>query len=203
MTNLQRVALEIKDVGLYDLILQDVQKIAKKSKLSVKEIEHILIEHPEILEEYKQTNVEYNLSNIHLKNINTDVLDGECKKKAQEVNNNLNTLRKIEKYTLNFEHSSVLVIIFSIEFFVLFSVQYFIVLLSLKEWQWYIYGFFALSILVAWQYAKKEKKKYKELSKKYEELYVQTLQMIDELEENNCIKKDDLWIMESDEHIKA
>lgn len=50
MTNLKRVALEIKTVGLYDLILQDVQKIAGKSKLSEKEIEHILIEHPEILE---------------------------------------------------------------------------------------------------------------------------------------------------------
>jgi len=203
LTNLQRVALEIKDVGLYDLILQDVQNIAKKSKLSVKEIEHILIEHPEILEEYKQTNVEYNLSNIHLKNIDISSLKGECKEKAIEVNNNLDTLRSIEKYTLDFEHSSVLVIIFSVEFFVLFSVQYFIVLLSLKAWQWYIYGVFALSILAAWKYAKKEKKKYKELSKKYEELYVQTLQLIDELEEKRCIKKQDLWIMESDDHIKA
>lgn len=203
MTNLERVALEIKDVGLYDLILQDVQKIAGKNRVSKEEIEHILIDHPEIFEEYKQTNVEYNLSNIHLKNIDTSSLKDECKEKAEKVNENLNVLRSIEKYTLDFEHSSVLVIIFSIEFFVLFSVQYFIVLLSLKAWQWYIYGVFALSILVAWQYAKKEKKKYKRLSTKYEELYAQTLQIIDELEDKKCIKKDDLWIMESDEHVKA
>ena len=39
MTNLRRVALEIKDVGLYDLILQDVQKIAGKRRLSVEEID--------------------------------------------------------------------------------------------------------------------------------------------------------------------
>jgi len=203
LTNLERVALEIKDVGLYDLILQDVQKIAGKNRVSKEEIEHILIDHPEIFEEYKQTNIEYNLSNIHLKNINTTSLKEDCKIKAEKVNKNLDTLRSIEKYTLEFEHSSVLVIIFSIEFFVLFSVQYFIVLLSLKAWQWYIYGVFALSILAAWQYAKKEKRKYKTLGAKYEELYTQTLQMIDELEEANCIKKDDLWIMESDEHIKA
>lgn len=203
MTNIKRVALEIKDVGLYDLILQEVQKVAGKRKLSVQEIEHILIDHPEIFEEYKQTNIEYNLSNIHLKNIDITTLKEDCKQKAETINTNLDTLRKIEKYTLAFEHSSVLVIIFSIEFFVLFSVQYFIVLLSLKSWQWYIYGFFMLSIVIAWWYAKKEKRKYKEFSKKYDELYVQTLQMIDDLEENGCIKKDNLWIMESDEHVKA
>jgi len=201
LTNLQRVALEIKDVGLYDLILQDIQNLTKKRKLSVEEIEHVLIDHPEILEEYKQTNIEYNLSNIHLKNIDTTSLKGECLQKAKEVNQNLEKLREIEKYTLDFEHSSVLVIIFSIEFFVLFSVQYFIVLLSLKAWQWYIYGVFALSIIAAWQYAKKEKRKYKKFGKMYEEVYAKTLLMIDELEEKGCIKKDDLWIMESDEHI--
>ena len=203
MTNLRRVALEIKDVGLYDLILQDVQKIAGKRRLGVEEIEHILIDHPEIFEEYKQTNVEYNLSNIHLKNIDTASLKEDCKKEAEAINKNLDTLREIEKYTLEFEHSSVLVIIFSIEFFVLFSVQYFIVLLSLKSWQLYIYGFFMLSIVFAWFYAKKEKRKYKEFNAKYEELYVQTLQMIDKMEEKGCIKKEDLWILESDEHIKA
>lgn len=201
MTNLQRVALEIKDVGLYDLILQDVQNLTKKRKLTVEEIEHVLIEHPEILEEYKQTNIEYNLSNIHLKNIDTNLLKGECLEKAKEVNKNLDKLREIEKYTLDFEHSSVLVIIFSIEFFVLFSVQYFIVLLSLKAWQLEIYGLFALSIVVAWRYAIKEKKKYKKFSKIYEDVYAETLLLIDELEENKCIKKDDLWIIESNEHI--
>jgi len=97
LTNLERVALEIKDVGLYDLILQDVQNIAGKKKLSVKEIEHILIDHPEIFEEYKQTNIEYNLSNIHLKNIDINGLDDKCKDKAKAINNNLDTLRKIEK----------------------------------------------------------------------------------------------------------
>ena len=38
MTHLPRVALEIKTVGLYDLILQDVQKIAGKSKVDKDEI---------------------------------------------------------------------------------------------------------------------------------------------------------------------
>ncbi len=202
MTNLDRVALEIKDVGLYNLILNDVQKTAGKNRVNIDEIKDILTKHPEIYEEYKQTNIEYNLSNIHLSNIKLDSLDDKCKNRAQKVNDNLNTLREIEKYTLDFEHSSVLVIIFSIEFFVLFSVQYFIVLLSLKAWQWYIYGFFALSILVAWWYAKKEKQKYKVMSEKFYKLYDETLLIIDELEKEGCIKKDDLWIMESDDHVK-
>lgn len=201
MTNLKRVALEIKTVGLYDLILQDVQKIAGKSKLSEKEIEHILIEHPEILDEYKQKNVEYNLSNIHLRDIPLEGVPKECVEKATKINKNLNLLRSIEKYTLSFEQSSTLVIIFSIEFFVLFSVQYFIVLLSLKEWQWYIYGVFLLSVVVAWWYAKKEQKKYKEESSRYEDVYEKTLKLIAELEDAGCLKKDDLWIMESDEHV--
>ena len=132
------MALEIRNVGLYDLVLQDVQKIAGKNRLEVKEIEHILIDYPEILESYKQTNVEYNLSNIHLRDIPLDNLKPECMPRARQVNENLSILREIEKYTLDFEQSSVLVLIFSIEFFVLFSVQYLIVLLSLKDWQWEI-----------------------------------------------------------------
>ncbi len=201
MTNLDRVALEIKDVGLYDLILQDVQRVAKKKKLTKDEIKEILQNHPEIYEEYKQTNIEYNLSNIHLKNIDTKEIKDECKERAKKINSNLDTLREIEKYTLDFEHSSVLVIIFSVEFFVLFSVQYFIVLLSLKAYQWYIYGVFALSIVAAWWYANKERRKYKVLSEKFYKLYDETLLAIDELEKEGCLKKDDLWIIESDEHI--
>ncbi len=201
LTNLDRVALEIKDVGLYNLILQDVEKIAGKSKLSVEEIKEILKKYPKIYEEYKQTNVEYNLSNIHLKNIDKDKLSINCKDRAEKVNNHLDILRAIEKYTLDFEHSSVLVIIFSVEFFVLFSVQYFIVLLSLKAWQWYIYGLFALSIVAAWWYANKERQKYKVLSEKFYKLYDETLNMIDELEKDGCIKKDDMWIIESEDHI--
>jgi len=201
VTNLERVALEIKTVGLYDLVLQDAQKIAGKNRLSEKEIEHILIDHPEILESYKQTNVEYNLSNIHLKDIPLDALSPSCREDAKKINKNLALLRKIEKYTLSFEQSSTLVIIFSVEFFVLFSVQYFIVLLNLKTWQWYIYGVFALSIAAAWWYAKKEQKKYKEENERYESVYEETLKRIEALEEKGCIKKEDLWIKESDEHV--
>ncbi len=201
MTHLPRVALEIKNIGLYDLVLQDVQKIAGKRKLSEDEILEIINTHPEILEDYKQINVEYNLSNIHLKNIDTDTLSSECKAKAEQVNKNLEHLRETEKYTLDFEQSSTLVIIFSIEFFVLFSVQYFIVLLNLKEWQWWIYSFFAMSILAAWIYAKKEQKKYAQNSEIYYKKYNETLKLIDELEEQGCIKKDDLIIKECEEHV--
>ncbi|WP_456383707.1 hypothetical protein [Hydrogenimonas sp.] len=201
MTNLERVALEIKTVGLYDLVLQDVQKIAGRNRVSEKEIEHILIDHPEILEAYKQTNLEYNLSNIHLRDIELDKVPKKCRQKAKKVNDNLAVLREIEKYTLAFEQSSTLVIIFSVEFFVLFSVQYFIVLLDLKEWQWPIYTVFALSIVVAWWYAKKEQKKYKEESARYEALYEETLKLLEELEDEGCVKKDDLWIMECEDHV--
>ncbi len=201
MIHLPRVALEIKTVGLYDLVLQDVQKIAGKRKINEDEILEIIKTHPEILEDYKQINIEYNLSNIHLKDIDTAQLPKECKTKAEKINKNLAHLREIEKYTLDFEQSSTLVIIFSIEFFVLFSVQYFIVLLDLKEWQWWIYSLFAASIAVAWIYANKEKKKYAQNSKIFEKMYEETLKMIDELEESGCIKKSDLIIKECEEHV--
>ncbi len=201
MIHLPRVALEIKNIGLYDLILQDVQKIAGKRKVSEEEILEILKTHPQILEDYKQMNVEYNLSNIHLRDIDTANLEESCKEKAKKVNKNLAHLREIEKYTLDFEQSSTLVVIFSIEFFVLFSVQYFIVLLDLKDWQWWIYSMFALSILIAWVYAKKERKKYEENSKIFDKMYIETLKLIEELEEQNCIKKSDLIIQECEEHV--
>jgi hypothetical protein len=201
LIHLKRVALEIKTVGLYDLILQDVQNIAGKKRVSEDEILEIMEQHPQILEDYKQTNVEYNISNIHIKDIEVAKLQESCREKAQEINKNLENLREIEKYTLDFEQSSTLVIIFSIEFFVLFSVQYFIVLLDLKEWQWWIYGVFALSIVVAWWYARKERKKYDINSKLFEEQYEETLELIGKLEEEGCIKKSDLIIAECEEHV--
>ncbi len=201
MIYLERVALEIKNVGLYNLILQDVEKIRGKGHLTKDEILETIQTHPQILEDYKQTNTEYNISNIHIRDIETSKLENRCKKKAKEVNKKLNYLRGIEKYTLDFEQSSTLVIIFSIEFFVLFSVQYFIVLLDLKEWQMLIYSVFASSVAIAWWYAKREKKIYKKNSAIYETEYIKTLKLIEELENEGCIKKEDLIIKECDEHV--
>ena len=201
MIHLPRVANEIKTIGLYDLVLQDVQKIAGKNQVSEEEILEIIDKQPQILEDYKQINVEYNLSNIHLRDIDISKIDKSCKKEAEEINTNLAHLQEIEPYTLDFEQSSTLVIIFSIEFFVLFSVQYFIVLLNLKEWQILIYSIFASSIAIAWWYAKREQKKYEVNSKIFEEKYIQTLKMIANLEEQGCIKKSDLIIAECEEHV--
>jgi len=201
LLNKERVIYEIRNIGLYDLVLQDIQKITGNDKPTPEEVSQILEKHPEILRDYMQTNVEYNLSNIHLKDIDTDSLPDSCKEKAKKVNENLKLLKEIEKYTLDFEQSSTLVLIFSIEFFVLFSVQYFIVLLNLKEWQWWIYGLFSLSILAAWMYARKERKKFAKNNALYEKIYKETLSLLDELEKENCLKKEDLYISESDEHI--
>jgi len=192
---------EIQHVGLYDLVLQDVQKCVGKEKPTKKEVEEALEKEPQILRDYMQTNVEYNLSNIHLKNIDMDSMDASVKERAEKINHNLDSMRELEKYTLDFEHSSTLVLIFSVEFFVLFSVQYFIVLLDLGEWQWWIYAFFSLSIVAAWWYAKKQQKKYEVNNAKYKALYEETLTRIEALEKEGCVKKEDLYIDESDEHI--
>jgi len=201
VTHLPRVAEEIRTIGLYDLVLQDVQKIAGKQKLSSEEILQIMETHPQILEDYKQINVEYNLSNIHLSDIDLEKIDGGCRSEAEVINDDLAHLREIEKYTLDFEQSSVLVIIFSIEFFVLFSVQYFIVLLDLKAWQWWIYGLFASSVALAWWIAKKEQKKFTRNSKLFGEKYLLILEKIAALEARGCIQKSDLIIAECEEHV--
>ncbi len=201
MIYLQRVATEIKDIGLYDLVLQDVQRLLGKNKPTVEEILNIMDEYPQILEDYKQINVEYNIGNIHLKNIDISNIDEKYKDDVKKINNNLDTLREIEKYTLDFEQSSTLVIIFSIEFFVLFSVQYFIVLLDLKEWQTLIYSLFATSIAIAYWYGKKEQKKYQINNAKFEKIYDETLQLLDKLEEEGVVKKEDLIITECEDHI--
>lgn len=201
MIHLDRVAEEIRAIGLYNLVLQDVQKIAGRQTLSAEEILEIIAVHPEILKAYKEINVEYNVSNIHLKDIDIDMLDGACQKEALAVNREMAHLREIEKYTLPFEHSSTLVIIFSIEFFVLFSVQYFIVLLDLKEWQWWIYSLFASSVALAWWYAKREQKKYARNSEIFHRKYDETLQKITKLEEQGCLCRLDLIIQECEEHV--
>ena len=201
MIHLPRVAYEIKNIGLYDLVLQDVQKIAGTDNPTQDQILEIIKTNPQILEDYEQINIEYNLSNIHIRDIDLSSLDESCKKEAEEINKNLAHLREIEKYTLDFEQSSTLVIIFSIEFFVLFSVQYFIVLLDLKEWQLLIYSIFATSIAIAYWYAKKEQKKYAINSKIFKEKYVKTVAMIDRLEKRGCIKKSDLIIATCEENV--
>ena len=201
MIYLSRVANEIKNIGLYDLILQDVQKIAGHSKVSEDEILEIIDKNPDILRDYKQINVEYNIGNIHIKDIDLSKVDESCKVKSSKINQNLAKLREIEKYTLDFEQSSTLVIIFSIEFFVLFSVQYFIVLLDLKDWQGWIYTLFALSIAIAWWYGKKEQKLYAKNSEIFHKLYDETLLDLEELERIGCVKKSDLIIEDGDEHV--
>ena len=201
MIYLQRVATEIKDIGLYDLVLQDVQKIANKTQVTTDEILDIMNKHPQILEDYKQINVEYNIGNIHLSNTNETKIDAKYLPKVKQFNQNLEKLRELEKYTLDFEQSSTLVIIFSIEFFVLFSVQYFIVLLNLKQWQIPIYTFFASSVALAYWYGKKEQKKYQTNSKIFYELYDETLKLLDQLEQEKVINKNDLIIKECPEHV--
>ena len=201
MIHLPRVAKEIQTIGLYDLVLQDVQKITRNQRPTEDEILETIQKHPEVLEDYKQINLEYNLSNIHVKNIDIKELPKECQEEAIAINQNLDKLREIEKFTLDFEQSSTLVIIFSIEFFVLFSVQYFIVLLNLKEWQWWIYALFGLSIVIAWLYANKVRKEYATNSAVYEKLYEETLEMIHTLQERGCIDKSELIIEECDEHV--
>ena len=198
---MKRVIDEIRHVGLYDLVLQDVQKLTGKEKPSEAEVEEAIRKEPQILRDYMQTTVEYNLSNIHLRDIELESIDPLCRERARRINANLAKLREIEKYTLDFEQSSTLVLIFSVEFFVLFSVQYFIVLLDLKAYQWYIYAFFALSIVAAWLYAKKERKKYHEQNLVFERTYEETLKLLESLEERGCIDKEELWIKESDEHV--
>ncbi len=201
MIYLERVASEITNVGLYDIVLQDIQKFFGKEEVLQDEVLDTISKKPHLLEDYKQINVEYNITNIHIKDIDTQELEPKCKTKAKEINKNLNRLREIEKYTLDFENSAILIIIFSIEFFVLFSVQYFIILLDLKDWQWELYGLFSTSALVAWWYAKKERRKYEENSKIFEEKYIETAKMLEDLENQKCIKKEDLIIRECDEHI--
>jgi len=201
LLNKERMINEILHVGLYDLVLQDVQKTIGKEKPTKEELEEVLEEEPQILRSYMQTNVEYNLSNIHLNNIDVESVDNFVKEKVEKINENLNIMREIEKYTLDFEQSSTLVLIFSLEFFVLFSVQYFIVLLDLGAWQWWIYAFFSLSIVGAWWYAKKQQKKYQINATRYKELYEETLKSIEALEKEGHIKKKELYIDESDEHI--
>ncbi len=201
MLNEERMIDEILHVGLYDLVLQDVQRVSNNQKPTIEDVKEAIKKEPQILRDYMQTNVEYNLSNIHLRDIDLKEIDPSAKEKAEKINTNLNIMRQIEKYTLDFEQSSTLVLIFSLEFFVLFSVQYFIVLLDLGAWQWWIYAFFALSILVAWWYAKKQQKKYKINGERYKTLYKETLDMIEELEKEGHLSKESLYISESDEHI--
>jgi hypothetical protein len=181
LIDLNLVAKDIKNVGLYDFILQDCLKISNKNVLIEEEIISLLQSNNEILENYKQTNIENNISNIHFKNLELKRLEEHQKINANQINSNLNLLRNIEKYTLKFEESPTLVFIFSIEFFILFSVQYFIVLLGLKNWQWEIYGLFSLSVLFSWMYANKQKEKYKINNKKFKEVYLQTEQLINKI----------------------
>ncbi len=201
LINLQRVAREVKSVGLYDLVLQDAQRFGGKKKLTEDEIIDLLKKHPVLLDDYMQTNVEYNITNIHLRDIETDDLKDDCKQQAEAINKNFAKLKELEKYTLDFEQSATLVIIFSIEFFVLFSVQYFIVLLNLKEWQWWIYTLFASSVAIAYWYGKKQSRLYAKNKKIYEALYLETLKMIEVLEDAGCIKKSNLLIEECEDHV--
>ena len=184
------------------MLYQDIKDRLGNQNPSEEEIKDILQKEPKFLQDYKQLNVEYNISNIHIRDIPLEGLSDECLDDAKEVNAKLARLRELEPYTLEFEKSSFLVILFSIEFFVLFSVQYFIVLLSLKEYQWYIYGLFLLSIVVSWWVARRQKRKFVEGNSEFEKLYSDIESRLKSLDDRGCIDYDSLIIKESDEHVK-
>lgn len=202
MIHLDRVANEIKHIGFYDMLYQDIKDRLDNPNPTEEEIKDILKKEPKFLQDYKQLNIEYNISNIHIKDIPLDNLDKECIDEAKRLNEKLAKLRELEPFTLEFEKSSFLVILFSVEFFVLFSVQYFIVLLSLKEYQWYIYGFFLLSIVISWWVAKRQKKKFIEGNIAFEKLLKEIKEELKSLEDRGCIEYESLIIKESDEHVK-
>jgi hypothetical protein len=181
LVDLKLVAHEIKNIGLYDFIYQNCQKVLNTQNITEEEIYSLLQTNNKILEEYKQTNLENNVSNIHFQTIPLDNLSQEKQVTAKQINNNIQELQDLEKYTLKFEDSPTLVFIFSIEFFVLFSAQYFIVLLGLKEWQFEIYGAFISSVIFAWIYAKKKKELYIVNAEKFNNLYKETSLLIQKI----------------------
>lgn len=197
MINIKRIALEIKTIGLYDAILQEALKFSNQQDVSVREIEHLLIDTPQLLESYKQINLDYNISNIHLRNISAEDtrIDGYSDE-IEQINRHLAVLRANEKYTIDFGQSATLITIMSIEFFVLFSVQYFIVLLDMKAWQAEIYTLFLLSIAVAWYYSQNQRKVYQAKKVEFETLYDDTLSQIEYLETIGCLRKESLLIDE-------
>jgi ribosomal protein S16 len=175
MVDYKRAAEEINTIGLYDPVLQEALKIADKRALDREEIVYLLENNKELLESYKNLNLEYNISNIHIEDFEIDTKSPE---KLHKINQNLQFLRENEKYTINFEQSTTLITVMSIEFFVLFSVQYFIVLLDMKEWQLEIYALFAMSIVVAWFYTKKQKELYRLKKAEYEKKYIETQKLL-------------------------
>ncbi len=202
MILLRRVASEIKHVGLYLRILQEIEDRIGRKNPSEEEILEELRRSPDLVAEYRETNLECNISNIHLKPIEIDALPGECRDLGRRVNEALRELGRLEKYTLDFEKSPVLVMLFTVEFFVIFSVQYFIVLLGWKEWQLEIYGAFALSILWAWWYATRQRRVYAENRRRFDELYASTLERIADLEARGCLDRETMYVERSAEHIR-
>ncbi|MDD3467723.1 MAG: hypothetical protein PHE67_11285 [Campylobacterales bacterium] len=202
MINIKRVALEIKTIGLYDGILQDMLKASGVSSMNEKEIEHCLIDNPSFVDEYKAVNIQYNISNIHIKNIPlTPLLQEHELQRVVLLNKYLEFLRENEKYTIEFEQSTTLITVMSIEFFVLFSAQYFIVLMDMKNWQFEIYGLFLTSIVLAYMYSKKQKALYASKKIEFDIRYEKALVLLSELEDEEVIKKEDLWVLEDDVHI--
>lgn len=193
MTNPDQVLYDLRHVGLYDLIYQDVCQRIGSDRPDDAAIAGALAAHPDLMDAYRQLNVEYNISNIHIDDLAGGSGDPALAQSVAAVNANLATLRTLEKYTLDFEHSSTLVFIFSIEFFVLFSVQYLIVLLGLKAWQWEIYGLFALSVAAAWLYARRERRRYARYAALFDATYRETRGLIDDLERRGAVTKQTLY----------
>ena len=64
-----------------------------------------------------------------------------------------------------------------------------------------IYGLFLASIAWAYWYSKKQKALYARKKDEFEDRYEAALLILSQLEDAEVVKKDDLWISQSDEHI--
>jgi hypothetical protein len=58
-----------------------------------------------------------------------------------------------------------------------------------------------MSVLIAWLYAKREKRKFEVNNTKFEKIYSESLELLKKLESKKCVKKEDLIIKSSDEHV--
>ncbi|SNZ09442.1 hypothetical protein SAMN06265182_1527 [Persephonella hydrogeniphila] len=129
MLNLEKVARQIKEEGLYTFIYNEMKEIAGKGELSEKEVLHLLKEEPKFLQDYKTLNTQSEISNIQIAQQEIfDTDSAECKELKETINRNRKELIKLEPYESKPDSMLYAVWIGSATIFLIFVIHNLIVL---------------------------------------------------------------------------
>ncbi len=195
MIDLDKVSKQIKTDGLFSYLYDEMLEESNLKELDEKQIKEY-IKKPKYLNEYRRLNKDVEISNIHIKEFEITPNDtSESAKIKTQINQNVDKLRGLEKFSLDSNDSAYPIWIGSLAVFGIFTIHNFFGLFTdvYNSMPALIYGSYLFIIFYAYYMYKKTLKNHDEKNILYKEDYNQTQKLIDLAVEKRYLTKAEIY----------